>query len=81
MRSLRVAFTIAVGVGWSEPEYRALGRDFRDRGARLDEAIDLFRKAWSEDPFSFHGPFTSFDDLRLFPKPEPPDPHLDRGEQ
>jgi probable F420-dependent oxidoreductase len=61
--------TIAVGVGWSEPEYRALGRDFRTRGARLDEAIDLFRKAWSEDPFSFHGTFTSFEDLRLLPKP------------
>jgi Luciferase-like monooxygenase len=58
-----------VGVGWSEPEYRALGRDFRTRGARLDEAIDLFRKAWSEDPFSFHGTFTSFEDLRLLPKP------------
>jgi probable F420-dependent oxidoreductase len=61
--------TIAVGVGWSELEYRALGYDFGTRGARLDEAIDLFRLAWSEDPFSFHGTFTTFDDMRILPKP------------
>ncbi len=61
--------TVAVGVGWSEPEYAALGYDFSNRGERLDEAIDLFRRAWVEDPFSFHGRFTSFDDLRLLPKP------------
>jgi len=61
--------TVAVGVGWSEAEYAALGYDFSNRGARLDEAIDLFRRAWVEDPFSFHGRFTSFDDLRLLPKP------------
>jgi probable F420-dependent oxidoreductase len=61
--------TIAVGVGWSELEYGALGYDFHRRGQRLDEAIDLFRVAWTEDPFSFHGTFTSFDDMRLLPKP------------
>jgi probable F420-dependent oxidoreductase len=61
--------TVAVGVGWSEQEYTALGCDFHNRGERLDEAIDLFRKAWSEDPVSFHGKFTSFDDLRMLPKP------------
>jgi probable F420-dependent oxidoreductase len=61
--------TVAVGVGWSEQEYVALGYDFQGRGQRLDEAIALFRRAWSEDPVSFHGRFTNFDDLRIFPKP------------
>jgi len=61
--------TVAVGVGWSELEYQALGYDFHNRGERLDEAIELFRKAWSEDPVGFDGRFTSFDDLRIFPKP------------
>jgi hypothetical protein len=58
-----------VGVGWSAQEFGALGYDFSNRGERLDEAIDLFRRAWVEDPFSFHGRFTSFDDIRLLPKP------------
>jgi probable F420-dependent oxidoreductase len=61
--------TIAVGVGWSEKEYTALGYGFHNRGRRLDEAVDLFRAVWSEDPVSFHGEFTSFDDLRILPKP------------
>jgi alkanesulfonate monooxygenase SsuD/methylene tetrahydromethanopterin reductase-like flavin-dependent oxidoreductase (luciferase family) len=62
--------TIAVGGGWSETEYDALGQSFRDRGRRLDEAIDLFRAVWSEDPVSFHGEFSSFDDMRVLPKPD-----------
>ncbi len=66
--------TVAVGVGWSEVEYRALGYDFHNRGRRLDETIDLFRRVWSEDPVSFHGEFTSFDDLRILPKPHHPIP-------
>lgn len=61
--------TVAVGVGWSEREYTALGYDFHNRGQRLDETVQLFRKVWSEDPVSFHGRFTYFDDLRILPKP------------
>lgn len=60
---------VGAGVGWSAGEYAALGRDFATRGRRLDEAIDLFRTVWAEDPVSFHGSFTSFDDLRVLPKP------------
>ncbi len=61
--------TIAVGSGWSEGEFRALGAGFSDRGRRLDEALDLFRCLWRDDPASFHGTFRSFDDIRLLPKP------------
>ncbi len=61
--------TVAVGVGWSEVEFAALGASFGDRGARLDEAIDVMRACWADDPVSFSGPFTSFDDLLVLPKP------------
>lgn len=61
--------TVAVGVGWSEGEFQALGQSFSDRGRRLDEALDLFRCLWRDDPASFHGSFRSFDDIRLLPKP------------
>ncbi len=60
---------VGVGVGWSEPEYRALGADFESRGARLDEAIDLFRAAWRDDPINFRGRFSTVEDIRLLPKP------------
>lgn len=65
---------IAVGVGWSEAEYAALGADFATRGRRLDEAVDLFRVLWRDDPASFEGRFTSFQDIRLLPKPVGPMP-------
>jgi alkanesulfonate monooxygenase SsuD/methylene tetrahydromethanopterin reductase-like flavin-dependent oxidoreductase (luciferase family) len=35
--------TVAVGVGWSEAEFRALGQSFSDRGRRTDEIINLLR--------------------------------------
>jgi hypothetical protein len=66
--------TVAAGVGWSAREYAALGYGFHDRGARLDEAIELFRRVWSEDPVSFAGRFTAFEDLRVLPKPAHPIP-------
>src|SRR4051812_6907729 len=58
-----------VGVGWSAPEYKALGYTFEDRGRRLDETIDLLRAAWRDDPVTFHGESISFDDIRFLPKP------------
>jgi probable F420-dependent oxidoreductase len=63
-----------VGVGWSEAEYAALGYRFDDRGRRLDEAIDLWRTVWRDDPASFHGEHTSFDEVRVLPKPARPIP-------
>jgi probable F420-dependent oxidoreductase len=70
----RGRLTLAVGVGWSEPEYAAVGADFGTRGRRLDEALELFRVLWREDPASFEGEFRSFADIRLLPKPVGPMP-------
>jgi probable F420-dependent oxidoreductase len=58
-----------VGVGWSEGEYAALGYPFANRGRRLDEALRLWRTVWEEDPATFAGEFTRFDDLRVLPQP------------
>jgi probable F420-dependent oxidoreductase len=60
---------LAVGVGWSEAEYAAVGADFSTRGPRLDEALELFRVLWRDDPASFEGTFRSFTGMRLLPKP------------
>ena len=60
---------LGAGVGWSQAEYEALGHDFHSRGRRFDEALDLFETVWRDDPASFHGEFTSFDDIRVLPQP------------
>jgi probable F420-dependent oxidoreductase len=46
---------IGVGVGWLEFEFSALGRDFRSRGARMDEQIALLRGLWTGPSVTFHG--------------------------
>jgi probable F420-dependent oxidoreductase len=60
---------IAAGVGWSAAEYAALGQDFSTRGARMDEALEIFGEVWSNDPASFHGAHYDFADIRILPQP------------
>jgi probable F420-dependent oxidoreductase len=41
---------LAVGIGWSQSEYANLGYAFKNRGARMDEAIQVLRTAWRGSP-------------------------------
>lgn len=50
-------FRLGVGTGWNYVEYEALGEDFDSRGPRMSEQIDLLRRYWTEDLFSFDGRF------------------------
>jgi len=60
---------LGAGVGWSRREYEALGQSFGNRGRRMDEALDLLRAAWTEDPTSFDGEYHHLTDIRFLPKP------------
>ena len=62
--------TIGAGVGWSEAEFDALDQGFHDRGVRMDEAIDVMRRVWTEDPATFDGEHYSFGELRVLPQPD-----------
>jgi probable F420-dependent oxidoreductase len=61
--------TVGAGIGWSKAEYEALGAQFNQRGKRLEEIIDLWRTAWSDDPATHEGEFYPFHDVRVLPKP------------
>jgi len=61
--------TIAVGVGWSEAEFEALGQSFHDRGNRTDEILKLLRTCWRDDLASFDGEFYRFNGIRVLPQP------------
>lgn len=63
---------LAVGVGWSEAEFTALGQDFHNRGRRTDEILDVLQACWTTDPTSYHGSHYQFDDIRVLPKPAHP---------
>ena len=64
--------TLAIGVGWSEAEFAALGQDFHNRGKRTDEILDVLAACWETDPSTYHGTHYDFEDLRVLPKPAHP---------
>lgn len=63
---------LAVGVGWSEAEFEALGQDFHTRGRRTDEIIELMRACWETDPTTYAGEHYRLEDYRVLPKPGHP---------
>jgi probable F420-dependent oxidoreductase len=65
---------LGVGIGWNHVEYEALGENFRTRGAREEEQIDLLRRLWAEPVVEFHGTFDRVDRASLAPKPTRPIP-------
>jgi probable F420-dependent oxidoreductase len=48
-------FRLGVSVGWNDVEYEALGMNFRDRGRRIEEQIELLRRLWTEPAVTFEG--------------------------
>jgi probable F420-dependent oxidoreductase len=69
---------IGIGAGWLESEWDAAGLDFHTRGRRLDEAIDVCRRLWTERVVEHHGRFYQFDPVMFEPKPiqQPPPLHV-----
>jgi probable F420-dependent oxidoreductase len=51
----RGRFRCGIGLGWNPVEYEALGKNFSDRGRRMEEQIVLLRRLWSEPAVSFEG--------------------------
>ncbi|MEN3952993.1 LLM class F420-dependent oxidoreductase [Iodidimonas sp. SYSU 1G8] len=62
---LRLGF----GIGWNQIEYEALGAPFAQRGARLDEQVDLLRKLWTGQPITYDGRFHKVTDAGINPPP------------
>ena len=64
-----------VGVGGENPkEFELCGVPHKERGARVNEAIDVVRTLWRDSPATFHGRFTRFESVSIDPKPlqQPP---------
>jgi probable F420-dependent oxidoreductase len=69
-----------VGVGYLEPEFRALGAPFEERGAVTDEYLAAMREIWTSGAPSFAGRFVSFSDIQSRPQPvQQPTPPIHIG--
>jgi probable F420-dependent oxidoreductase len=60
---------LGFGSGWFEPEFEAIGGSVDERFARLEETIQICRILWSESPATFHGRWSSFDEVTSRPAP------------
>lgn len=63
-------FALGVGAGWMQEEFQAMGVEFKTRGKRLDESIEVLHKLWSGEMVEHHGDHFSFDPLLMCPVPE-----------
>lgn len=60
---------LGVGVGWNHVEYEALGTEWKTRGARQAEQIEVMRRLWTEDLVSFEGRFHKLEAVTMLPAP------------
>jgi probable F420-dependent oxidoreductase len=58
-----------LGAGYLEPEFRALGAPFEDRGAVTDEAIEAIKALWTMEKPAYKGRFFSFSGIDAQPRP------------
>ncbi|MBC8341016.1 MAG: TIGR03619 family F420-dependent LLM class oxidoreductase [Proteobacteria bacterium] len=63
-------FALGVGAGWMREEFETMGVEFKTRGKRLDESIEVLHKLWSGDLVEHHGTHFDFPLLSMCPVPE-----------
>ena len=48
-------FSFVAGMGYRPDEYHAVGKDWRRRGALMDNCLSVMLSAWADEPFEYHG--------------------------
>jgi alkanesulfonate monooxygenase SsuD/methylene tetrahydromethanopterin reductase-like flavin-dependent oxidoreductase (luciferase family) len=60
---------VGIGAGWLREEWLAAGLDPATRGRRLDEALGVVKRLWTEPAVEHHGEFYDFAPVAFEPKP------------
>ncbi len=60
---------LGVGAGYLEPEFRAVGANFAERGAVTDEYLDAMQALWYDQHPAYHGRFADFAGIDARPRP------------
>lgn len=61
-------FILGVGIGFIPTEYAALGVPFQERGARMDEALELLVRLWTEEEVTYEGKYYRVKETVLAPR-------------
>lgn len=60
---------LGIGIGWNHVEYEALGENFKNRGRRSEEQIQVLRALWTKELVTFNGKWHKITDAGLNPLP------------
>jgi len=60
---------LGVGIGWNPVEYEALNENFRNRGRRIEEQVEVLRRLWTEPVVEYQGKWHQIDRAGLNPLP------------
>ena len=67
---------MGLGLGYIPAEYELFGVPFNQRGARLNETIEILKLMWTQDRVSYRGKHFALDDIpvhiRPIQQPHPP---------
>jgi len=62
-------FDLGIGVGYLEPEFRAIGANYEERGAVTDEFLDAMTHLLYDEHPEYHGRFVDFAGVDAYPRP------------
>ncbi len=60
---------LGVAVGWNPVEFEALGENFKNRGRRIEEQIEVMRALWTNELITFEGQWHRVPDAGINPLP------------
>ena len=62
-------FRLGVGVGWNPVEFAGLNENFKDRGKRSEEQVEVMKALWADPHVTFKGQWHTIDDAGINPLP------------
>lgn len=71
---------LEIGGGYRPEEFAGYGIGIRSRPGRMEEAIEIIKRCWTEEEFSFEGRYWNLQNVRVTPKPlQQPRPSIVMG--
>jgi alkanesulfonate monooxygenase SsuD/methylene tetrahydromethanopterin reductase-like flavin-dependent oxidoreductase (luciferase family) len=68
---------LGVGIGYQPSDFRAFAVPMEHRLALFEEGVEILRKCWAGEPFSFRGKHYILEDVQIRPRPfQQPGPPL-----
>jgi probable F420-dependent oxidoreductase len=61
---------LGLGLGWREEEFRMFGVPISERARRTAETVEVLRRAWTGERFSYQGKVHAYDRVKITPAPE-----------